>query len=313
MTTDLAGQVVSAAPAHGGKSRVGRRRTIDRPPHGGPRRRGRWQRWALTGFAYALLVALAVAVVYPLLWMVLSSFKNNAEIFGDAWGPPGEFRRHNFADAWDQGVVRYLGNSVIVTVASSILVTLFSAWAAYGLTRLDIPLAQPLLLLILGGLMLSPTVALIPLFRLLQDLGIYNTHWALIVLYTAFRIPFTVFLIRAYMMDLPRDVEEAAVIDGAGRAQIFWLVILPLCRPILISAGILQALFAWNEFAFALVFVNDDDLKTLPVGLVDMQSRLLTNWPVMFAGLTIASLPLIIVFLIGQRHLIRGLTEGMGK
>lgn len=188
-----------------------------------------------------------------------------------------------------------------------------SAWAAFGLTRLRLPLSQPILLLVLGGLMLAPTVALIPLFRLLQVVGIYDTYWALIILYTAFRIPFTTFLIRAYMIDLPRDLDEAATIDGASRAQIFWKIMVPLCRPILVSAALLQALFAWNEFVFALVFINDGDLKTLPVGLMDMQSRLLTDWPVQLAGLTIAALPMIVLFLFGQRAFLRGLTEGMGK
>ena len=133
------------------------------------------------------------------------------------------------------------------------------------------------------------------------------------MLYTAFRIPFTTFLIRAYMVDLPPDVDEAAIIDGASRAQIFWRVILPMCRPIMVSAALLQALFAWNEFVFALVFISSGNLKTLPVGLVDMQSRLLTNWPVQFAGLTMAALPMIVLFLIGQRQFLRGLTDGIGK
>ncbi|MDT5111901.1 MAG: raffinose/stachyose/melibiose transport system permease protein, partial [Mycobacterium sp.] len=140
-----------------------------------------------------------------------------------------------------------------------------------------------------------------------------NSYWALIVLYTAFRIPFTTFLIRAYMVDLPPDVDEAAIIDGATRGQIFWRIIFPMCRPIVVSAALLQALFAWNEFVFALVFISSGDLKTLPVGLVDMQSRLLTNWPVQFAGLTMAALPMIVLFLIGQRQFLRGLTDGIGK
>lgn len=284
-----------------------------RGPSRSPRRRRSPGSIALRVLVLVVLGALAVAVVYPLIWMVLSGFKSNAEIFGNAWGLPSSLRWGNFAEAWRQGIVRYLFNSVFVTAVSIVLVTLFSSWAAYALTRLHIPFSQPLLLLILGGLMLSPTVALIPLFRLLQTLRIYDTYWALIVLYTAFRIPFTVFLIRAYMLDLPKEVEDAALIDGATRWQTFWQVILPLCRPIIISAALLQALFAWNEFAFALVFVNDDALKTLPVGLVAMQSRLLTDWPVVFAALTIAALPMMLLFLAGQRHFVRGLSEGFGK
>ena len=259
------------------------------------------------------LAALVVAVVYPLLWMALSSFKNNAEIFGHPWGLPTQLRWHNFVKAWNAGVLHYFSNSLVITAVTIVTTTLLSAWAAYGLTRIRMPFTQPILLLITGGLMLAPTVALIPLFRLLQAIGIFDTYWALIVLYTAFRIPFTTFLIRAYMIDLPREVDEAAVVDGASRTQTFWRVILPMCKPILVSAALLQALFAWNEFAFALVFISRDQLKTLPVGLLDMQSRLLTDWPVQLAGLTIAAVPMIVLFLIGQRQFLRGLTEGMGK
>lgn len=273
----------------------------------------RLARLALRVAVGVFLVGLVLIVLYPLLWMVFSSFKNNREVFDHPWGLPSELRWQNFRQAGDAGVVRYFTNSVIVTSASIITTTLLSAWAAYGLVRLRVPLAGPALLIMLGGLMLAPTVAIVPLFGLLQQLHIFDTYWALIVLYTAFRLPFTTFLIRAYMIDLPRDLDEAATIDGASRAQIFWQIILPLCRPILVSAGLLQALFAWNEFVFALVFISSRNLKTLPVGLVDMQSRLLTNWPVQFAGLTMAAIPMIVLFLIGQRHFLRGLTDGMGK
>ena len=262
---------------------------------------------------YVVLVVLAVAIIYPLVWMALNGFKSNAELFGDPWGLPTTWRWENFTKAWELGVVRYLFNSVIVTVGSVVATVLVSSMAAYGLTRLRIPYAGPITIILLGGMMLAPTVALIPLFRLLQVLGIFDTYWALIVLYTAFRISFTVFLIRAYMVTLSRDMEDAAIVDGANRWQIFWLVIMPLSRPIIVSAALLQALFAWNEFAFALVFINDGDLKTLPVGLLAMQGRVLSDWPVLFAALTMAAIPMIVVFLLGQRQFIRGLAEGYGK
>jgi raffinose/stachyose/melibiose transport system permease protein len=259
------------------------------------------------------LAVLAIAVLYPLLWMVFSSFKDNSEVFASPWGLPGELRWSNFAKAGDAGVIRYFVNSVLVTTASILTTVLLSAWAAYGLVRLRVPFGGTMLGLLLGGLMLAPTVALIPLFGLLQSLHIYDSYWALIVLYTAFRIPFTTFLIRAYMIDIPSEVDEAAKLDGCTPTQAFWQIILPMCRPILVSAALLQALFAWNEFVFALVFISTGDLKTLPVGLMDMQSRLLTDWPVQFAGLTMAALPMIVLFLIGQRQFLRGLTDGIGK
>jgi raffinose/stachyose/melibiose transport system permease protein len=262
---------------------------------------------------YCALAALAVAVIYPLCWMAVSGLKTNGEIFSDPWGLPAQPDWSTYAAAWNQGLLGYLLNSALVTAASVLAVVLISAWAAYGLTRLDIPGSQPALLLVLGAMMLSPTVALVPLSQLLQALHIYDTYWALIVLYTAFKVPFTTFLIRAYLLGQPAEVEEAAFIDGASRWQTFWRVVVPMARPILASAAVLQALFAWNEYAFALVFITDDRLKTLPVGLADMAGRLNSDWPVLFAGLTIAALPMIVIFLIGQRHFVRGLAEGMGK
>ncbi|UNO43291.1 carbohydrate ABC transporter permease [Streptomyces sp. MST-110588] len=262
---------------------------------------------------YCALAALAVAVIYPLCWMALSGLKANAEIFSSPWDLPAHPRWGTYADAWNQGVLGYLLNSVLVTAASVVAVVLISAWAAYGLTRLDIPCSQPALLLVLGAMMLSPTVALVPLSQLLQALHIFNTYWALIVLYTAFKVPFTTFLIRAYLLGQPVEVEEAARIDGASRRQVFWRIVVPMARPILASAAVLQALFAWNEYAFALVFITDDRLKTLPVGLADLAGRLNSDWPMLFAGLTIAALPMIVVFLVAQRHFVRGLSEGIGK
>lgn len=263
--------------------------------------------------AYFMLTVFALLVLYPLLWMILSGFKSNQDVFGRPWGLPSEWHFENFKAALDAGVGRYFLNSVFVTALSIVTTTLLSAFAAYGLTRTRLPFERLGTTFILGGLMVTPTVALVPLFGLLKQLGLFNSLWGLVVLYTAYRIPFTTFLIRAYFIDLPTSLDEAAKIDGATMWQAFWRVILPIGRPILVSAMLLQALFSWNEFAFALVFMSDRDHKTLPVGLMDMQSRLLTNWPVQFAGLTLAALPMIGLFLIGQRQFFRGLTEGIGK
>jgi raffinose/stachyose/melibiose transport system permease protein len=260
-----------------------------------------------------LLLGLVILVVYPLLWMALSSLKTNSEILGSPFALPSHLDFSSYGRAFSRGVGDYLFNSVLVTAVSVIATTLVSAWAAYALTRVTIPFSKTLLMVIVGGLMLAPTVALIPLVRLLQSWGLYNSYWALIILYTAFRVPFTTFLIRSYMIDLPVDVDEAAVIDGAKRHQIFWRIILPMSTPIIVSAVILQILFAWNEYLFALVFIGDDSLKTLPVGLATLSSRAVTDFPSVFAGMTIAAVPMIALFIFGQKYFIRGLAEGVGK
>jgi raffinose/stachyose/melibiose transport system permease protein len=262
---------------------------------------------------YALLWAFALAIIYPLFWMFTGGLKTNGELFADAWALPQDPQWANWTQAWDLGVGKYVLNSVIVTAGSVAGAIIVGAWAAYALARLRFPARNLVFILIIGGMMLSPQVALIPLFRLLRNLQLYNTYWALILLDVAFRIPFTVFLMRAYMLGLPREIEESAYVDGAGHWIIFWRIVLPLSRPIIISAALLQALFSWNEFLFALTFIQDSALKTLPVGLLDMQSRVLTNWPVLLAGLSIAALPMIALFLIAQRRFVRGLAEGWGK
>jgi raffinose/stachyose/melibiose transport system permease protein len=262
-------------------------------------------------FLYAFLICLGVVVIYPLLWMALSGFKNNAQIFGNPFALPVVWTWENYVTAWNQGVRNYVTISVIVTVASGICTVLISAWTAYGLTRTRMP-GKPLVVgFVLGGLMLSPTVAVIPLVRMMQGLGLYNTFWALIVLYTAFRVPFSTFLIRAYMLDLPREIDEAATIDGATEGQIFWRIMIPVCRPIIVSCIILHVLFAWNEYLFAMIFSGTD--QTLPVGLTSIMAKHGTNYAVVFAAMTISALPIVIVFFAAQRYFIRGLSEGIGK
>ncbi|MFH8565780.1 carbohydrate ABC transporter permease [Streptomyces sp. NPDC017988] len=264
-------------------------------------------------FMWAFLLGLAVVVLYPLLWMVLNGFKSNTELFDNPFAFPDTWSFENYQKAWNRGVSDYLTASVLVTVTSTVATVFISAWAAYGLTRVNIPLNKVLTAVILGGLMLTPTVALVPLVQMFQSMGLYNSYWALLILYTAFRIPFTTFLIRAYMIDLPREVDEAAEIDGAGRWTAFWRIILPMCKPIITSTVLLHVLFAWNEYLFAMVFTNGSDVQTLPVGLTSLMSKHGTDFPVVFAGMAIAAVPVVLLFFFGQRYIVKGLADGIGK
>jgi raffinose/stachyose/melibiose transport system permease protein len=264
-------------------------------------------------FMWTFLLGLAVVVVYPLLWMVLNGFKQNAELFGNPFALPISWDWQNYANAWNRGVSNYLMTSVLVTVTSTIATVFISAWAAYGLTRVNIPFNRAIVTAILGGLMLAPAVALVPLVKMFQSLGLYNTFWALLILYTAFRIPFTTFLIRAYMIDLPREIDEAATVDGATQWTTFWRVILPMCKPIIVSTVILHVLFAWNEYLFAMVFTSGTGVQTLPVGLTSLMSKHGTDYPVVFAGMVIAAVPVVLLFFLGQRYFVKGLADGIGK
>ncbi len=271
--------------------------------------------WGVIGKAFlqAFLVCMGFIVLYPLLWMALGGFKTNSQIFNAPFAMPDRWSFDAYVSAWNQGVQNFVVSSLIVAGLSTITTVMISAWTAYGLTRTKMPAKPMIAAIVLGGMMLSPTVALVPLVRMMQSLGLYDTRWALIILYTAFRVPFTTFLIRAYMLDLPRDLDEAAMIDGASDGQIFRKIILPLCKPIIVSCVILHILFAWNEYLFAMIFTNSLDVQTLPVGLTSLMAKHGTDYAQVFAAMTISALPILIIFFLTQRYFIRGLTEGIGK
>lgn len=262
---------------------------------------------------WALLLALAVIVLYPLFWMLMNGLKTNSQLLTDPFALPSTLNWENYAKAWNNGVSSFLTMSLLVTITSTVATVFVSAWAAYGLTKVTLPFGRFTMFLILGGLMLAPTVALIPLVRMFQALGLYNTYWALMILYIAFRIPFTTFLIRAYMIDLPTEVDEAAMMDGASKWTTFWRITLPMSKPIIVSAVILQVLFAWNEYLFAMIFTGGSEFATLPVGLTNLMAKHGTDYPVVFAAMAIAALPMVLIFFAGQRYFVLGLSEGVGK
>jgi raffinose/stachyose/melibiose transport system permease protein len=246
-------------------------------------------------------------------WVVITGFKENREFFRSTWAFPKKWIYQNYIDAWNVGVGTYFFNSVFVTLVSVALTVITSAFLGFLLTRYTFRMKRLVFILVLGGMMLSPEVSLIALFRLLRGMGLYNTHWALIITYTAFRIPFTTFLMRSYFLDLPREVEEAAFIDGCSSFQIFTKIILPMSKPIIITSMLLATMVFWNEFMFGLVFIESSSLKTIPVGLMNLQGALNLKWTTLFAGLAMSAFPIILVFLLCQKQFVRGLTSGSVK
>lgn len=261
-------------------------------------------------FIFLLLIVFAVLIIYPLLWMIVSGFKTNQELFLDPWSMPANLLWSNYKQAWDVGVGKFFINSVVVTSISVVVTLIISSCCAFALSRYEFKGQSIFLMIIIGGLMLAPQVSLISLFKLLQNLKIYNTYWALIIPYIAYRIPFTTFLIRSYMMGLPREIEDSAYIDGCTSWRVFWKIILPMSKPILATSALLAAMSVWNEFMFALVFIEDSALRTIPVGIMNLRSTLSTDWTILLAALTISALPMILLFIIFQKQFIRGITSG---
>lgn len=265
----------------------------------------------------AVLLLHTVIVAYPLFWMVTNSFKTTQQIFEASWTLPTMWMVENYVKAWEGGISAYFLNSVIVTGATIFLTLVLSALAAFGMTRAEAAgagrSAGLVLMVCIGGMLVAPQVALIPLYKMMQTLQLHDTHWALILTYTAYRVPITVLLIRAVFLTVPRDLDDSAHIDGCSSLQTLLHVYLPMSRSILLTASVLTAYHAWNEFLFAIIFIDSDQLKTIPAGLMNFRDALMTDWGVLVAGLVIAAAPIVILFIIAQRYFLSGFAAGAVK
>ncbi|WP_436580309.1 carbohydrate ABC transporter permease [Heyndrickxia oleronia] len=264
-------------------------------------------------FAMLMLIAFAVTILYPLIWMVISSMKSYDEIYNDVWGFPSTWIVENYSIAWSKGISSYFMNSLIVTGTTIIVVLIIGSMAAFALARYRTRLIDLALIFIIGGMMMNPQVALIPLFNILSSLELINTRWALILPYIAYRLPLTILLIRGYFLSIPKELEESAIIDGCSEFGIYRRIYLPMSLPILLTTVVLTAFYAWNEFLFATIFIDSEALKTIPSGLMNFRDALRTDWGVLLAGMVIASIPMVILLIFLQKYLVRGLSEGSVK
>jgi raffinose/stachyose/melibiose transport system permease protein len=259
------------------------------------------------------LLIFALMILYPLFWMFISSFKSYQEIYSNVWALPSEWHFENYALAWEKGIQNYFLNSAYVTGFSILLTVMSGTMAAFVLARYRNRWIDAALLFIIGGLMMNPEVALIPLFEILTFFNLIDTRWALILTYVAYRLPLTIILIRAFFITVPKELSESALIDGCSEFGIYWRIYLPMSIPIVITSVIINAFYAWNEFLFATVFINSSELKTIPSGLMVFRDALRTDWGVLLSGMVIASVPMVILLIALQKYLVRGLSEGSVK
>ncbi|MEK5444671.1 carbohydrate ABC transporter permease [Fredinandcohnia sp. FSL W7-1320] len=259
------------------------------------------------------LIVYAVIILYPLFWMVISSMKSYKEIYNNVWGFPSTWLVENYATAWSKGISSYFVNSIFVTAITVISVVLIGSMAAFVLARYRTKLIDFALIFIIGGMMMNPEVALIPLFNILSSLELINTHWALIFTYISYRLPLAVLLLRAYFLSIPRELEESAIIDGCSEFGIYRRIYLPMSVPIIITVIVLTSYYAWNEFLFATIFIESNDLKTIPSGLMNFRDALRTDWGVLLAGMVMSAAPMVLLLIFLQKYLVRGLSEGSVK
>lgn len=259
-------------------------------------------------------VAIAVVFFFPMVWMVLSSFKSNADIFSSPLSLPTSIDLSRWSEAWQVGNIgRYALNSVIVTTASVLAILSIGSAAAFAFSRYRFPGRQLLMGLLSLGLLLPLQSYFIAQASLFRDLEIIDTRWALIIPYTAMGLPLAVYLLKVYFDALPDELFEAARMDGAGDVRMFLLIALPLLRPGLATVAIFSALSCWNEFLLALLYIQDDALKTIPTGLLAFSSRYVTDYALLFSALSIITIPMIVIYVVFNRHIVEGLTAGSLK
>lgn len=266
----------------------------------------------------ALIVGLIVGALFaalPVLWMISSSFKSNTAIFAY----PPRLIDETFSFAAYQAVLldpmkrRFFFNSYLVSTVVTILTAIVAILAGFAFSRYNFRLKGFLSLAIIGVQSIPPITLMIPYFGLIVALGIYNSYWALILTYMVFTLPYAIIMMTGYMNTLPKDLDEAVLIDGGSNAVILWRILVPISLPGIVSVGVYTFMLAWNEFLFALTLTRTNEMRTVPVGIQLLMGQHAFEWNQMMAMSVLGSLPVLILFLVFQRFFISGMSAGSVK
>ena len=271
------------------------------------------KRFRLVSVGLHFVVSLwSLFVLLPVIWMVLAGFRTRAEIFTDPLGLPHSFSFDAFERAWNTGIAGFIFNSFFVTLISVSIIILVSSIAAYVLARTESRVLKVLYIIIVASFAVPSQSVLVPLYQIISAAGLLNSLFAIILPYAAYGIPFTIVLFYAFFLEFPRELEEAARLDGCSRLQVITRVVVPLSGSAIASAAIFQAVFIWNEFLLALLLLTDSRIKTLPLGMLNLRGQFSSDWPAVMAGVSIVTLPMLILFILAQRYFVRSLA-GLGK
>lgn len=276
----------------------------------GPRLRN----WTTRGLIYAMLVTWALANFLPIVWVGLAGLKTDVEIFRQPFSLPTQWKFENYGIAFEKASIGlYLGNSVIFAGGATVLGLFLASLCAFPFARLDFALKGVLWASLMAMFLLPTSMRIIPLIVFLMRLGLYGTMPAMIIAYATGGIPFSAFFLRAYMEDIPRELEEAAVMDGANMWQVFRRIILPLSMPSLATLGIFTFLMAWNELFFVFLMSKDRNTFTIPTGIATLSTKMRSEHSLIAAAYIISLLPVLIVFIFAQRHVVKGMAAGALK
>ncbi|MDF2993642.1 MAG: ABC-type sugar transport system, permease component [Microbacterium sp.] len=261
-----------------------------------------------------LLIVLSIAMIYPIVIIVITAFKPNLEVLTNPTGLPQAPTFDNFVTSWqDAGFTNLFFNSVLLTVTSMTVATFVAALASYAIVRQATRIGSGVYLLLAAGIFLPMQLALVPQFRVVRDLGLINNYVGVILIYIAGALPFGVFLMAAFMRQVPKEIVEAAVIDGAGYFTLFRRIFLPLARPAIATFWVLQGVGVWNDYLVPQLLLTDPSKRTLTTGVLYFKAQYLADWGNIMAAVLIMSLPILLLFVFAQRFFVSGLYAGAVK
>lgn len=271
-------------------------------------------KYLLKVFAAALMLMMFLISVYPVLWMILGSLKNTREFYNNIWGIPSSFVWTNYSYAWQKAAIgqKYI-NSIIITAGFLALLLPTVSCSAYAIARLNFKGKGKLYMYFLMGIMVPSGILAIPSFIVATKLGLTNSRIGMILFYAAQASAFGIFLMRSFFISLPKSLEEAALIDGCTPFGSFTRIILPLAVPGIMTQVIYSGLLVWNEYMLASLFVRSTELQTLPLGMKVFIGQYSTDYPSLFAALVCVTIPMLIVYILGQKTFIAGMTAGAVK
>lgn len=271
-------------------------------------------RKAGTAIFWTVLALYGILTLYPFLWLLISAFKTNTDFYNRPFGLPESWQWDNFSRAWESSRLgSAFGNSLIVTIGSLVLTLFVAALSSFILARFQFKGKGGVLAFFVVGMLIPIHSTLVPLFILMKQMSLLNTYWALVLPYTAFALPTAIFVLTAYLTSIPRELEEASFIDGTGLWGLFFRIMLPISLPALSTVTILSFLHAWNDFSFALVFINKTALKTLPLAIANFADGYQTDYGLTLAAMTLSVIPTIVLYLLFQEQMMKGMTAGAVK
>ncbi|MFD0868474.1 carbohydrate ABC transporter permease [Paenibacillus residui] len=267
-----------------------------------------------TFVAEALLIVIAIIYLVPFYFVLLNSFKTLGEIMVDTAAWPQAFTLKNFSASWEAiDFPKVLLNSVLVTSLSVTGMVIIGAMAAWRLVRFPGKVSTVLFIMFISAMVIPFQSIMIPLVQLTKNIGLINSSPGLIVIYFGFGVSFTIFLFHGFVKSVPLEVEEAAIVDGCGDQRLFWSIVLPLLKPMIVTALILNSLWIWNDFLLPLLMLQDRELRTIPIALYSFFAQYSKKWDLAMATLTMSAAPIILLFLSLQKYIIKGIAAGSVK